>query len=158
MTPMATKPCAPRRGHRVLASRFVGVQKGDAGPDKDMVADPGARRDISVRHDAYASAHPSDPLDAGVVAQRAVVASFDHGANDRVVPGLEVVAKVHVPVDDRALAQDRVRADCRRPVFYSRDDGYTDKTSSCTPRRHNSARRKDSRTTRSCCRVHVTWD
>lgn len=49
-----------------------------------------------------------------MVEEGAVVAHADHRPNDGVVAGLEVVANLHIAVDDRAQAQDGVAANAGR--------------------------------------------
>ena len=68
-------------------------------------------------HDPHTGSHPHDALYGRVVEQRAVVAHLDHGADDGVVSRVEVIADVHVAVDDRTLPKHGVLTDAGRPAI-----------------------------------------
>lgn len=72
-----------------------------------MIAEPGARWDVDVRHDAHPIAEAYEAFQRGVVRHRAVITEAHFGADDGVVAGLEIVADRSDYQQSRGCAKSR---------------------------------------------------
>lgn len=105
-------------GELFRSARKTLVEKGHSRTNENVVAEPGARADVDVRHDAHAAPKSDQPFHRRVVEYGAVVSHTNFRADYNVMSRLKKVSDPYVAVDNRAFAQNAIFTDrCRAAVW-----------------------------------------